>query len=115
FGMRFHPIHNEWRMHNVVDLAAYPGNPIFSTRSGVVTTAAYEAGGAGYYVYINHGDGYGSIYMHMTHYIVSVGQYVTAGQVIGYVGSTGVSTGAHLHFTIVYKGNYVNPADYIRL
>jgi len=115
FGMRFHPIHNEWRMHNGVDLAAYQGNPIFATRSGVVTTAAYEAGGAGYYVYINHGDGYGSIYMHMTHYIVSYGEYVEAGQVIGYCGSTGGSTGPHLHFGISYNGQYVNPADYMDL
>ena len=80
----------------------------------MVTVAQYSSS-AGYYVTVDHQDGFESKYLHMTHYIVSVGQYVTAGQVIGYVGSTGVSTGAHLHFTIVYKGNYVNPADYIRL
>ena len=62
---------------------------------------------------INHGDGYSSVYMHMTHYIVSVGQYVSQGQVIGYVGSTGASTGAHLHFGIAKNGTYVNPMNYI--
>ena len=64
---------------------------------------------------INHGDGYSSIYMHMTNYVVSKGQAVSAGQVIGYVGSTGVSTGPHLHFGIAYNGSYVNPANYISL
>ena len=52
--------------------------------------------------------------MHMTHYIVSVGEYVTAGQIIGYVGSTGGSTGPHLHFGLAYKGEYVDPEDYIK-
>jgi len=115
FGMRWHPIHNEYRMHNGVDLAAPEGTPIYATRSGYVSCAAYEEGGAGYYVQLNHGDGYKSIYMHMTHYIVYTGQYVEAGQVIGYCGSTGGSTGPHLHFGISYNGTYVNPADYINI
>ena len=115
FGMRWHPVYGGYRMHNGIDLAAYQGKPIVATRSGYVTTASYEAGGAGYYVYINHGDGFGSIYMHMTHYIVKAGQYVTAGQTIGYVGSTGGSTGPHLHFGISYNGTYVNPANYIKM
>ena len=66
-------------------------------------------------VSINHGDGYSSIYMHMTNYVVSKGQAVSAGQVIGYVGSTGVSSGPHLHFGISYNGTYVNPANYVNL
>jgi len=77
--------------------------------------AAFQAGGAGNYVSLNHGDGYKSIYMHMTHYIVYPGEYVEAGQVIGYMGTTGGSTGVHLHFGISYNGVYVNPADYINI
>lgn len=115
FGMRWHPVYGGYRMHNGVDLAAPQGTPIYATRSGVVTTSAYQAGGAGYYVSISHGDGYSSIYMHMTHYIVYAGNYVNAGQVIGYCGSTGGSTGPHLHFGISYRGTYVNPANYIRI
>ena len=113
FGMRIHPIRGTWTMHNGVDMAAAQGTPIYAAKSGKVTKTSYQAGGAGYYVSINHGDGFSSIYMHMTHYIVSPGQYVTAGQVIGYVGSTGGSTGPHLHFGISYNGTYVNPMNYI--
>ena len=113
FGYRWHPISGQWKMHYGIDMAAAQGTPIYATRTGVVTVAAYQEGGAGYYVKLNHGDGYTSIYMHMTHYIVKVGDYVTAGQVIGYVGSTGGSTGPHLHFGISYNGTYVNPANYI--
>lgn len=113
FGMRLHPIDNVWRMHYGVDLSCNEGEPIYASRSGVVIVTDYEEGGAGNYVYINHGDGYTSIYMHMTYYIVSPGDYVTQGDVIGYVGSTGASTGPHLHFGITYNGTYVNPMDYI--
>ena len=113
FGWRTHPIYGDSRFHSGVDLAADEGTPIYATRSGVVDTADYQAGGAGYYVQINHGDGYRSIYMHMTHYIVGYGEYVSQGQVIGYCGSTGGSTGPHLHFGISYNGEYVNPANYI--
>lgn len=115
FGYRYHPISGVWKMHNGVDLAGRSGTPIVATRAGYVTTAAYQAGGAGYYVSLNHGDGFGSIYMHMTHYIVSRGQYVEQGQVIGYMGTTGGSTGVHLHFGISYNGTYVNPAKYINI
>ena len=113
FGMRVHPISGRWKMHNGVDLALPQGEPIYAAKSGKVTVTSYQAGGAGYYVSINHGDGFSSIYMHMTHYIVAPGQYVHAGQVIGYVGSTGGSTGPHLHFGIAYNGTYINPMDYI--
>ncbi len=115
FGMRWHPVYGGWREHKGVDLAGRSGSPIIASRSGYVSIASYEAGGAGNYVQINHGDGYRSIYMHMTHYIVSVGQYVEAGQVIGYMGTTGGSTGVHLHFGISYNGTYVNPCNFMYL
>jgi len=114
FGGRIHPISGVWKMHYGVDLANNTGTPIYAARSGTVTTASYN-GSAGYYVSINHGDGFSSIYMHMTHYIVYGGQYVEQGQVIGYMGSTGGSTGPHLHFGISYNGTYVNPANYINI
>lgn len=114
FGTRVHPITGVVTTHYGVDLAAYLGNPIYATRSGVVTQATYGASG-GYYVYIDHGDGFTSIYLHMTHYIVSAGDYVEAGQVIGYCGSTGASTGPHLHFGLIYNGAYVDPAKYVNL
>ena len=114
FGWRTHPISGTRKFHYGVDLAAPTGRPIYATRSGTVDTATYGSS-AGYYVQINHGDGYKSIYMHMTHYIVKRGQHVSQGQVIGYCGSTGGSTGPHLHFGISYRGSYVNPANYIRI
>lgn len=113
FGMRTHPILGTQRMHNGIDMACAQGTPIYATRAGKVTVASYQAGGAGNYVSINHLDGFASIYMHMTHYVVSVGQTVSQGQLIGYVGSTGLSTGPHLHFGISYAGTYVNPLAYI--
>ncbi len=112
FGMRIHPIHGDWRMHEGVDLAGYESTPIVATRAGYVTVAARNSA-AGNYVALSHGDGYGSIYMHMTHYIVSAGQYVQQGQVIGYMGDTGGSNGVHLHFGISKNYVYVNPAEYI--
>lgn len=115
FGYRIHPISGKWKMHNGVDLSAPTGTPIYATRAGYVSFSGFEEGGAGNYVQLTHGDGYKSIYMHMTHYIVYTGQYVMGGQVIGYCGSTGGSTGPHLHFGISYNGTYVNPAGYINV
>lgn len=114
FGYRDAPTAGASTYHQGVDLAGPEGTPIYATRAGVVTRATYGSA-AGYYVSINHGDGYSSIYMHMTHYVVSAGQAVSAGQLIGYMGSTGVSTGSHLHFGISYNGTYVNPCLYVNL
>ena len=114
FGNRGQPTAGASTYHEGVDLAAPEGTPIYASRAGIVT-AATSGRAAGFYVKIDHGDGFRSIYMHMTRYIVSKGQAVSAGQVIGYVGSTGVSTGNHLHFGISYNGSYVNPAHYVNL
>jgi len=112
FGYRVHPVYGTYSFHSGVDLAAPGGTPIKATRSGRVTAATYNSS-AGYYVSINHGDGFSSSYLHMTHYIVAPGDYVEQGQVIGYVGSTGTSTGNHLHFSIYYNGTPQNPAAYM--
>lgn len=112
FGMRFHPVLGYYRMHNGVDMACPAGTPIYATRGGKVTIAK-NSSSAGNYVQINHGDGYSSVYMHMTRYVVSVGEYVAQGQIIGYVGNTGISHGNHLHFGISYNGTYVNPMEFV--
>ena len=112
YGYRTHPTTGQWKFHNGVDLANNQGTPIYAARSGKVTVATY-GGTYGYYVTINHGDGYSSLYAHMTHYTVSKGQTVKKGQIIGYMGSTGRSTGPHLHFSIFYNGSSVNPMNYI--
>ena len=112
FGYRDAPTAGASSYHQGVDLAAPKNTPVYATRSGVVTASTY-GNAAGYYVTINHGDGFSSVYMHMTHYVVSKGAKVSQGQVIGYMGSTGISTGNHLHFGISYNGAYVNPANYI--
>ena len=114
FGDRDAPTAGASTNHQGVDLAAPEGTPIYASRTGIVTVATYGKA-AGYYVTINHGDGFSSIYMHMTRYVVSKNQAVSAGQVIGYVGKTGVATGNHLHFGISYNGAYVNPAHYVNL
>ena len=121
FGMRLHPIYNYWKMHNGVDFAI-GHTPIYATRAGVVTVAtSWEDPSAGYYVVIDHGDGFRSVYMHLCKRAsVKVGDFVGAGQQIGCVGSTGASTGNHLHFGIsMYnpskgKYEYVNPLIYVK-
>ena len=112
FGWRVHPVYKDWRFHYGVDLSNSSGTDIVATRAGTVKVAKYSSTG-GYYVEIDHGDGFSSKYLHMTHYIVKKGDKVKQGQKIGEMGSTGTSTGPHLHFSILYKGEHVNPAKYI--
>ena len=114
FGNRDTGIAGASTYHQGVDLSAPKGTPIYASRGGTVTGATYGSA-AGYYVRINHGDGFSSIYMHMEYYTVSVGQTVSQGQVIGYVGKSGVASGYHLHFGIAYNGAYVNPCAYVNL
>lgn len=112
FGPRIHPLWGTASNHTGVDLAAGQGTPIYAIASGTVTAAGYSDA-YGYNVTLAHGNGYGSMYAHMTNFTVSVGQSVSQGQVIGYVGSTGWSTGPHLHFEIYVNGAPVNPMLYI--
>lgn len=112
YGYRYHPINGNYSFHSGVDLAASYGQSIFAAKSGTVTTATYSDV-YGYYVVINHGDGYSTLYGHMSSMAVSSGQSVGAGQTIGYAGSTGWSTGTHLHYTVYHNGSTVNPMSYI--
>jgi len=112
YGNRYDPLNGTYTFHSGVDLAASIGQPIFSVKSGTVTTASYSSV-FGYYVVINHGDGFSTLYGHMTNYCVSLGQPVSGGQTIGYAGNTGRSTGPHLHLTMYYNGATVNPMAYI--
>lgn len=116
FGMRNHPLGYGYLMHYGVDLAGRSGWDIVATRGGLVKEVGYDARSAGNYVVIDHLDGFQSVYMHMYKWPeVSVGQYVAQGQKLGGQGTTGGSTGVHLHFGISYNGVYVNPADYVKL
>ena len=116
YGYRTHPVTGQKnKKHNGVDLTATIGTPVYATRSGKVSYVGYQAGGAGNYVNITHDNGFLSTYMHLDSYIVKSGEYVTIGQLIGYAGNTGGSTGPHLHFGIKKNGAWVNPADYLKL
>jgi len=108
FGMRFHPILGYSRMHAGVDFAASTGTPIYAVTDGRVSYAGRN-GGHGKFVKLSHSGGLATGYAHMSRIAVSAGQRVRRGQVIGYVGSTGLSTGPHLHYEVYRNGKTVNP------
>lgn len=113
YGFREQPTAGASRFHQGIDLGAPAGTTIVASRAGTVTSAGYS-NSLGWYVTINHGDGFSSMYGHMLGpAYVSSGTYVSQGQSIGGVGSTGISTGNHLHFAILYNGAYQNPAAYV--
>ena len=109
FGMRFHPILGYTRMHAGVDLGAPWGSPIYAVADGVVEWAGPH-GGHGNFVRLAHADGMGTGYAHMSRIAVTPGMQVRAGQIIGFVGSTGLSTGPHLHFEVYRDGQVIDPA-----
>jgi murein DD-endopeptidase MepM/ murein hydrolase activator NlpD len=108
YGLRRHPILGYVRMHAGIDFGAAFGSPIFAVGDGVVSFAGRH-GGHGNYVRLEHGGGLGTGYGHMSRIAVSPGMRVQAGQVIGYVGSSGLSTGPHLHYEVYESGRTVNP------
>ncbi|MCT2401316.1 M23 family metallopeptidase [Novosphingobium mangrovi (ex Huang et al. 2023)] len=110
YGMRRHPILGYTRMHAGIDFGARYGSPIYAVADGTVTYAGRH-GGHGNYVRLQHAGGLGTGYGHMSRIAVSSGAHVRAGQVIGYVGSTGLSTGPHLHFEAYRGGHTINPAN----
>ncbi|MGB4845048.1 MAG: M23 family metallopeptidase, partial [Ferruginibacter sp.] len=108
FGYRIHPIYGIAKMHNGLDFTAPQGTPIYATGDGVVTTAGVGTG-TGNHVIINHGYGYETEYMHMLRIKTRVGQRVKRGEVIGWVGNTGASTGPHVHYEVHINGTPVDP------
>lgn len=113
YGSRMHPILNVEKFHNGVDFAAPSGSPILAAYDGRVVAATYNSS-MGNYVMIDHGDGLYTIYMHASKLYVSSGQTVTKGEQIAAVGSTGRSTGPHLHFSVRLNGSYVSPWNYLQ-
>ena len=112
FGYRIHPIYKTWRMHTGIDFTAPIGTPIYATGDGVVERLKNKMTGYGKVVIINHGFGYESLYAHMSKIIVKPGEKVKRGQVIGYVGNTGRSTGPHVHYEIRKNGKPINPVHF---
>jgi murein DD-endopeptidase MepM/ murein hydrolase activator NlpD len=113
FGMRYHPILKTLRPHTGVDITAPTGTPVFAAADGVVSaTHPSYSSGYGICVLINHGYSYETLYAHLSKKIVYPGQKVKRGQLIGYVGSTGLSVGPHLHYEVWKNGKPVNPVFY---
>lgn len=112
FGYRIHPIYKVGKMHEGLDFTAPQGTPIYATANGTVTGASFNAGGFGNEVRINHGFGYETVYGHMVKIKAKQGQNVKRGEVIGYVGNTGRSTGPHCHYEVHKNGRPVDPIYY---
>ena len=116
YGRRFHPILHYWKLHDGTDFGAGCGTPIRAAASGVVTDKYYN-GGYGNRLFVSHGVIDGSsittVYNHLSKYKAHVGEHVTRGEIIGYVGTTGYSTGCHLHFMVYQDGNVVNPMKWL--
>lgn len=115
FGYRSDPLLGYTKRHTGMDFACPPGNPIYATGDGVVVLAKYDHSGYGRHVEIDHGFGYVTRYAHMSRLDVEVGQVVRRGDCIGLSGRSGRITGPHLHYEVIYRGNYVNPAWYMDL
>jgi murein DD-endopeptidase MepM/ murein hydrolase activator NlpD len=112
FGYRIHPVYKVMRMHQGIDFAAPIGTPIYATADGHVMTVEFSFSGYGKMVEINHGFGYKTRYAHMHGFAVGVGQKVKRGELIGYVGSTGLSTAPHLHYEVHINNIAKNPVYY---
>ena len=112
YGYRIHPIYKTRKMHYGMDFSAKTGTEIYSTGDGVVSKVKRSKRGYGNYVKINHGFGYETLYAHMSKYIVKKGQKVKRGEVIGYVGNSGISTAPHLHYEVRKDNKKINPVNF---
>lgn len=112
FGMRIHPVYKVKKMHTGIDFAAPIGTPIYATADGTIAEVSVRFSGYGKMVEIDHGFGYRTRYAHMHDFVVRQGQRVKRGELIGYVGDTGLSTAPHLHYEVLMNGTQINPVHY---
>ena len=112
YGYRIHPIYKTRKMHYGMDFSAKIGTEIYATGDGVISKVKRSKRGYGNYVKINHGFGYETLYAHMSKYIVKKGQKVQRGEVIGFVGNTGISTAPHLHYEVRKDNKKINPVNF---
>jgi murein DD-endopeptidase MepM/ murein hydrolase activator NlpD len=112
FGHRIHPIYKTYMMHAGIDFTAPIGTEIYATGNGVVAKTEYNGRGYGNNVVIQHGYGYSTLYGHMSRFAVRPGQRVKRGDVIGYVGNTGSSTGPHVHYEVIKNGKKIDPINF---
>lgn len=115
FGMRMHPIDKIIHMHNAVDIVAPKRTAVFATADGMIRKVKQnhrEGKGYGRYIIIDHEGGYSTLYAQLSGYNVKEGVVVKQGDIIGYIGSSGISTGPHLHYEVMKDGENVNPEDY---
>lgn len=113
YGMRKHPILGYWRPHKGLDFTAPKGSPVYATGDGVIEESHFSVS-YGNVIYIDHGFGFETRYAHLTEYIVKKGEKVKRGQIIGYVGNTGLSYSTHLHYEVLFKGNQINPINFFQ-
>jgi len=114
FGYRVHPITGSWEYHEGLDINGKSGAPIYSTAEGTVVFSGWRQG-YGVCVGIDHGNGFSTLYAHNTRNIVYEGEHVKKGQIIGYVGSTGSTTGVHCHYEVHFQNRAVDPARFLSL
>ena len=114
YGPRFHPILQVWKLHTGIDIGAACGTPVKAVKDGKVSFVG-TAGGYGNRVVVDHGNGLATTYNHFSAYAATAGLQVRQGQIIGYVGTTGLSTGCHLHFEVVVNGSIVDAGPYLDL
>lgn len=112
FGFRIHPIYKTTMMHTGMDFTAPIGTPIFATGNGTIESTEYNGRGYGNNVVISHGFGYKTLYGHMSRFNVRAGQRINRGDIIGYVGNTGSSTGPHVHYEVIRNGEKINPVNF---
>ena len=115
FGYRVHPVLGYRKRHTGMDFACPPGNPIYVSGGGVVVKVAHDRGGYGNHVEVDHGFGYKTRYAHMSRIDVKLGQRLERGDCLGLTGRSGLVSGPHLHYEVMYRKEYVNPALYMDL